>query len=239
MNIIEGETQVAQSFFAKNILRERLLHGGQGLIEGRQHDLAHHLVGHPRVFQLLRTRINARQTPQTLEIIGPQRIHFRMHDIESPVENLRLAEEQEIFPRTQFLIRPLDTLEKDEFHLPRTICHQDRHPFDDIVFDRLTLFLDHLSLVRTPQLAPHHPAPELHIRHIRHNRGNGRDAAAVHITERIIAQQVRGAFDAQFRPQQLSPLGPHSRQILYVYLLSVHICKVTYIFQMACPVPIF
>ena len=210
MDLPEGVAQGHQPLLLEDIVRERLLQGGEDEVQGRCDELAHQLSGDAARLELFRRGVHAREDAG-LRVVGG--VELGMDHVDAAVEGLRLAEEQERVPRDEPAVHVLDAFEEHDFHLAAVIADDDGQAVYRVVFE---LVRGQFGAVLGEQADLEDGAHDLYVGLVRVDVGDPLDGAAVDVAERIQAHEVSHRRHLQFAPQERRPPRTDAGEVLDV-----------------------
>ena len=210
VDLPEGVAQRDQPFLPDDVVRQRLLEGGEDEVQGRSDELAHEFAGDSARLELLRRRVHARQDAG-LRVFGG--VELGMDHVDAAVEGLRLAEEEERVPRDEPPVHVLDALEEHDLHLAAVVADEGGQAAHRIV---LELVRGQFGAVLGEQANLQDGAHDLHVGLVRADVGDFLDGTAVDVTERIQVHEVSHRRHLQLAPQERRPPRTYARKVLDV-----------------------
>ena len=199
----------------------------KSFVQGRLHQLVHHLAGDASVLEFLRACIYAchRCAGSRCLDLGTVvcRVNFRMDYVDLSVEGCRFSEEYECHARLKLLMHPFYALEENHFHFSASVLYPHAHPLDCAVFQLCRRGCLHRGCPVAVKVYPSDCCPYLDVCHIGTCITDSDKGTLVYIAERIEPYQVPYRPDSKFLVQQLSPLRAYSRKKLYLHI-QVPLC---------------
>ena len=132
MDVVKGELQRDQIPGLHYVFRQGFPHLGKHCVQGCCLEPCHYFCGDSRILQFFRAGIDSGQALRNvlpLCVCGRDRIDFRMHKVDFPVEFRRFPEEDELFADFQFLGDPFESLEEHCLNPPCAVIKDDTQAF--------------------------------------------------------------------------------------------------------------